>query len=155
MGRIFLSSHCISQHLPLSVSEWVGQWLIVSDLEIAIASLSVASLLNPNLLSFASLLFLKPLHGWWPAYWVNIADVLRTFFQVCTVEKNRSNHCVQSKSAVPTLALQCSVKGPKWIANSSIALHKVTKWVTSSSLCHYLKIVQCGLYGLQNVDDQL
>ena len=39
----------ISQHLPLSVSGWVSEslseWLIVSDLEIAIASPSFASLL--------------------------------------------------------------------------------------------------------------
>ena len=38
----------ISYQVPLSVGDWVSEWLIVSDLEIAIASPSFVSLLNLN-----------------------------------------------------------------------------------------------------------
>ena len=45
MGTFFRCDS-ISQHLPLSVCESVGKWVIVSDLEIAIASPSFAILLS-------------------------------------------------------------------------------------------------------------
>ena len=158
-AQVHFRCDSISQHLPLSVSEWVSGPVIDSFRFGDSYRISErCELVQPESSKLCKFTVSQAIARLMTSLLSQHCWCTECIFEVCTGEKNRSNHCVQSKSvlsAVPTLTLQCSVKGPKWIANSSIALHKVTKWVTSSSLCHYLKIVQCGLYGLQNVDDQL
>ena len=114
-----------------------------------------SKLFKPNLLSFAGLLFVKPLHGWWPTYWANTADVQSAFLKFAHWRKsrgsaNRTLYCLQF--AVTTLALHCSIKVAKWIARSSIAVHKVTKWMTSfcSGIARRLYNVDCMDFPMTN-----